>query len=126
MLPVAAITIGLMLLVTVGLIVWDIIVATNNVPNSIDTISGRMKIWGKKSLILPWAWAMLYGHFWGPLRSGQVLSAKTGVPILILVSWGVFLLSVYLHKQGITISSWLMFFLILNIGALAGAFLWPQ
>lgn len=121
------ITIGLMAVVTVGLIVWDIIVAVNNIPNSLDTISGRMKAYGKQALILPWAWAVLFGHFWGPIKSGQLMSMRTSMPILIFSTWIVLILSIYLRQIDVSItSSWILFFLILNIGAFFGAILWPQ
>jgi hypothetical protein len=127
MLPLAAIvTIVVMAVATVGLIIWDIIVATNNIPNNVDTISGRMKIWGKKALLLPWAWAVLYGHFFGPIRGGQLMSSKVSVPILIFISWVVVLAGIELRARGLSITNWPIFFIILNLGALAGAFLWPQ
>lgn len=129
MLPVAAlITIALMGIVTIGLIVWDIVVATNKIPNSVDTISGRMKIWGKKTLILPWAWAVLFGHFWGPIKaSSGIFSHKVGIALLVLLTWGVFVAGTVLHKHGIAInSSWLVFLSVLNLGAIAGAILWAQ
>ncbi len=124
---VALITIGLICLVTVGLIIWDIYVATNKIPNGIDTISGRMKAWGKEALILPWAWAMLFGHFWGPIRSGDLMPGKVGIAILAMVAWLVILFGVYCRQQGYTItSSWVLFLFMLNFGALCGALLWPQ
>jgi len=124
---VAIITIALMALVTVGLIGWDVFVAFNKIPNSIDTISGRMKAWGKQTILLPWLWAGLFGHFWGPIRAGQLLPMKTGLPLLLFLTWGVLLLGTVLRHYEITItSSWILFFLILNLGAVAGASLWPQ
>ncbi len=124
---VAWVTVGLIALVTVGLIIWDIIVATNKIPNGIDTISGRMKAWGKQALILPWAWAMLYGHFWGPLKINQLIPHKIGIFGLVVVAWGVLLASIYCRQHGVTISSsWLTFLFVLNFGALCGALLWAQ
>lgn len=127
MLPLAAmITVGLIALVTVGLIVWDIIVATNNIPNGLDTISGRMKAWGKQTLLLPWLWAGLYGHFWGPIKAGQLMPMKVSLPILIFLTWGVTIVGIWCRQNGITINTWPVFLLVLNLGAIAGACLWPQ
>lgn len=124
MLPLAGlITIIAIVAVAVGLIVWDIIVATNKIPNDVDTISGRMRIWGKKTLLLPWAWAVLFGHFWGP--KAYLAPHKFTVPVLILLT-GLVVLYGTLTRNGETTSSWPLFFTILNLGALAGALLWPQ
>lgn len=128
MLPfVALITVALIGIVTVGLIVWDIYVAINKVPNSLDTISGRMRDWGKQAIILPFLWAMLFGHFWGPIRPGDIVEPKTGIALLVFTGWGVLLAGMVLRNYGINVNnSWILFLLILNFGALAGACLWPQ
>lgn len=116
-----------MCVVTVALIGWDVYVATNKIPNSLDTISGRMRDWGKQAIILPWAWAVLFGHFFGPVKAGQYFSNHTTVPILVFISWAVLVGGMWLRQNGIFISSsWYLFFGVLNLGALAGAFLWPQ
>ena len=123
----ATITVMIMVVVTIGLIVWDIVVATNKIPNSIDTISGRMKAWGKTTILLPWLWAILYGHFWGPIKLGQLMPSKTGIALLVFLTWCVLLTGVAMRQHNIAVtSSWLVFFLVLNVGAIAGAFLWPQ
>jgi len=127
MLPlVALITIIAIVVVSVGLIAWDIVAATNNIPNSVDTISGRMRIWGKKTLLLPWAWAVLFGHFWGP-KMTHLMSNKISIPILLAISAAVVVGGILLRGEGeTTITSWPLFFAILNLGASAGALLWPQ
>lgn len=122
---VAIVTIVLMLLAIVGLIVWDIFVATNKIPNSVDTISGRMRIWGKKTLLFPWLWAVLFGHFWGP--KVRLMSHLNGILTLVFLTGLVLVAGILMRGEGeTTITSWPLFFAILNLGAVAGAFLWPQ
>jgi hypothetical protein len=123
-----------MLLITVvtilGLVIYDIYVATNNIPHGIGTLGtlgSRMKIWGKKTLLIPWAWAVLFGHFFGPIKSGELVSSKFGIALLIFSTWCIVALGEVLRDHGVSIdSSWLWFFLILNIGSTAGACFWPQ
>ena len=125
MLPLAAlVTIIVIIAVTVGVIAYDIGVGFGNkVPNSIDTISGRMRIWSQKTLLLPWVWAALFGHFYAPKI--HLASAKITIPILLGLTALVVIYST-LVKTAETTNSWLLFFLILNLGAIAGAVLWPQ
>lgn len=126
MLPLAAlVTIIVIAVATAGLVVWDIIAATNSTPNTVDTISGRMRIWGKKTLLLPWAWAVLFGHFWAP--KVHLMPHKVSVPILMVLTGIVVVAGIFLRGDGeTTITSWPLFFAILNLGAVAGALLWPQ
>jgi hypothetical protein len=106
---------------------YDVVVAYfNDVPNSLDTISGRFRAWGGVVLLLAFAWSMLFGHFWGPLKE-TLMPHKVSVPILLFVGWSIFLGGMALRWAGVTITtSWILFFAVLNVGALAGALLWPQ
>jgi hypothetical protein len=122
--PISAIlTIAFMLFVVVGLIGWDIVVAANKIPNSVDTISGRMRIWGSKTLLIPWVWIVLFGHFYGPKT--HLMQHKISIPILLVLTAIVVFVGTLMNK-GETTVSWPLFLVILNVGAIAGAVLWPQ
>lgn len=125
MLPAAAIATIIFIIAIIAIIVgWDVVVAfCNKIPNRIDTISGRMKIWGKKLLFIPITWAVLYGHFFGP-KPIVNLPEKFSIPGLVL-SAGLITLVGILFKLEI-VNSWLLFFVILNLGAFLGANLWSQ
>lgn len=60
---IAKITIAIMIFVTAALIGFDIYAATNSVPNSLDTISGRMKAWAIVTPLIPWVWCGLARTF---------------------------------------------------------------
>lgn len=51
-----------------AILIWDIIVATNKVPNSEDTVSGIIKGWFVKKGVWPlaWIWGGLGVHFFVP------------------------------------------------------------
>lgn len=125
MLPFSAIvTIVVMIVVIAALVGWDLfVIFGNKIGNEIDTISGRMRIWSQTILFFPWAWAVLFGHFFAP--KAFIASSKITVPILGALTIAIALLSLF-FKGADTVSSWFLFFIILNVGALAGAFLWPQ
>lgn len=119
---VIKLTIGIMIAVTAILIGWDIYVATNNVDNALDTISGRMRIWAFSTPIIPWAWCVLAGHFFGPFASRQFMPQRISVSILVFLSWMVICAGLFLRSKGITIPPWT----ICIPAFLAGALLWAQ
>ena len=125
--PLAAIiTVMIILFSTIGLIVWDIVVAVNDVPNRLDTISGRMRAWGNKTLLFPWAWAVLFGHFYGP-KIHQLMPRLYSISALLALTAVVIIGGIFLRQDGeTTLTSWPLFLGILNLGAIAGALLWPQ
>jgi hypothetical protein len=116
--------------IILGLLViagYDYFVAfQNDVPNELDTISGRFRAWGKTTLILSYVWAILYGHFWTPLQD-NLMPLKTSVPLMLFSGWAIMIGGLALRSFGVAITtSWILFFVVLNVGALAGALLWPQ
>jgi len=114
------VTIGLIIAITLGLIGWDIVAATNSVNNSLDTISGRMRIWGKETPIIPFAWAVLAGHFWGPIP--QLMPYKTSIPLLIFISWCLIVAGIVLRNHNTSVPPWT----VLLPGMFLGALLWTQ
>jgi hypothetical protein len=58
-----------MLVVTVGLIGWDLIVAFNGIDG--DTISEIMKNYAHDYPIIPLAWGVVLGHWFWPLGSSK-------------------------------------------------------
>lgn len=125
MLPLPAIiTIIAMIVVIVALVGWDLVVIFGNkIGNDVDTISGRMRIWGKTILFFPWAWAVLFGHWFAP--KAYLAPSKITLPILGVLTVAITAFSL-IFKNADTVTSWPLFFIILNLGALAGAMLWPQ
>lgn len=125
MLPLPAIiTIIAMVVVIVALVGWDLVVVFGNkIGNDVDTVSGRMRIWSKTILFFPWSWAVLFGHFFAP--KVYIAPSKITLPILGVLTVAVTVFSL-VFKNADTVSSWPLFFIILNLGALAGAMLWSQ
>lgn len=125
MLPLPAIiTIVVMVVVFAVLVGWDLVVAFGNkIGNDVDTISGRMRTWSKTILFFPWAWAVLFGHFFAPKI--YIAPSKITLPILAILTVAITAFS-FIFKNADTVSSWPLFFIILNLGALAGAMLWSQ
>jgi len=119
---ISKLTIGIIITVTVLLIGYDIIVATNSVNNAVDTLSGRIKIWALETPIISWCWCGLAGHFFGPFSPGQFISFKIGIGILILLTWSLMILGLILRSKGITIPPWS----IAIPAFLAGSILWAQ
>lgn len=122
-------TIYFIICVTLFIIGYDIWAYSNNVSNALDTISGRMKIWGRESLILPYAWGVLGGHFWGWMN-GKLLGSvnfkfddpKVGIALLVSSALVVVISDLFLKKQGIYVWPWLLIF----PGVVAGMLFWSQ
>jgi hypothetical protein len=78
------------------------------------------------ALVLSFTWGVLFGHFWGPLGD-KLMPLKTSVPLLLFSGWAIMVGGLILRSFGVTITtSWILFFVVLNVSALAGALLWPQ
>lgn len=115
-------TIIVIIAVTLLLIGYDIAVYTNSVDNSLDTLSGRMRLWGMTTPLLPFAWGVLGGHFWGSFHAGQFIPSKAGIALLVFVAWSVIVAGIIAKNENIHISPWMM----LIPGIIVGAVLWPQ
>jgi len=71
-------TIVILLVAIVGLIGWDVFVATNDVQG--DTISEIMLSWATKVALLPLAMGTLMGHLFWPNKGG-----KYHIDVIVLV-----------------------------------------
>ena len=118
----AKLTIVVIVAVTALLIGYDIWAATNNVANSIDTISGRMRIWAFETPVIPWVWCGLAGHFFGPWHYAQFMPAKMSMGLLICLSWAVIWFGIFMRSKGVVIPPWT----ICVPAFLTGAMLWGQ
>jgi len=121
-LDVIKLTIGIIVAVTVALVGYDIWVATNAIDNSLDTLSGRMRIWSMATPVIPWVWCGLAGHFFGPFSPGQFFPAKTGIALLVFSTWTLLVIGLYCRTEGIQIPPWS----VCVPAFLAGAIFWAQ
>lgn len=115
-------TIIIIVTVTASLIGWDIYVATNNIPDRLDTISGRIRIWAISTPVIPWIWCILAGHFFRPLVFIGLVKPITGVILLAFITWSLMVTGLALRSKGIVIPPWT----ICLPAFLAGAILWSQ
>jgi hypothetical protein len=115
----ANITIVLLLMVGLGLVVWDVFVAfCNDTPNEEDTISGILLNAAKRFAALPFAFGVLMGHLFVDqswLRIPQPWAAA------VLVAMAAGLALGYNHRPS-RYATWVC----LLAGIPAGAAFWPQ
>lgn len=100
---IAKLTIGIIIATIAILIGYDIVVATNNVPNAIDTLSGRIRIWAFETPIVSWCWSGLAGHFFGFFKPHQFMPQTFGIILLVCLSLGVVLFGIYCKHNNIFI-----------------------
>ncbi len=108
-----------MIVVTVMVIsTWTAIMASNDSPG--DTISEAMRSWAGRWWVIPFAWAALFGHWfgpcvpaWMPIWSGWVLA---GMGVLM---FGLCAADTY------RVTSWWVWWLMGIWGAALGALCWP-
>jgi hypothetical protein len=118
------VTITMIITVTIVLIVWDIYVALNNIPNRQDTISGVLMEWSKRFIALPYISGIVVGHLFIPK------SVELGVPkwAALSVLWtSVIALAIVglLIKRDVNRWPWYAP-VTLVCGLLMGHFFWPQ
>ncbi len=115
----AHLTTALLLMVGLGLVVWDVLVAfCNDEPNEDDTISGIVLKAARRCSGVPFAFGVLMGHLFVDqpwVRVGQPWAA------LWLVACTAFLTLLFHHLK-FRYAAWVC----LPLGIVAGAGLWPQ
>ena len=115
-------TIAVIIATTALLIGYDIWAATNAVPNSLDTISGRIKIWAYATPLIPWVWCGLAGHFFGPFETGQFMPPWASMSVLVFLTWSIIWLGATMRSRGFVIPPWT----ICVPAFMAGSILWAQ
>ena len=113
------ITTIILYLVGVVLLIWDIIVASNDMRD--DTISEIIRDTSYKIWFLPWAFGGVMGHlFWNKKESQKpnVVGMVSGSIALVIANL------IVLH-QGCTIGLWVPLAAFVG-GFVAGHFWWPQ
>ena len=117
-------TMVVLVAVSAFLIGYDIWVATNSIDNTLDTISGRMRLWGSETAFFPYVYSVMAGHFWGPWRSGDIVNFDFVMSMffLILIAGAVSGIDAVLKQNSINVSMWVW----IPVGVLAGAICWPQ
>lgn len=113
-------TAALLVISAVGLLLWDIDVATNDVKD--DTISELLRDISHRFWILPFMLMGVMGHlFWN--RSGRKKTFKPG----LLIGASVLVGSRDLLNWAVELPTWPYANLVLGVlGFLAGALWWPQ
>ncbi|GAB3525927.1 hypothetical protein [Arthrobacter monumenti] len=114
----AALLAGLASLLIVALIVLD-------VPAAIDAIEGNtfselLRIGGRQLAVFPWTIGIFAGRWFHPLDGLDPFGAQ-GHVALIVVTFVVVVGSHLIRRQDRFLPSWI----IVAVGLLAGAFLWP-
>lgn len=113
-------TIGLIIIAV--LIIWDIFLAADKTDG--NTWSEVLRHWGKLTLLVPWCWGGLGGHFFHWLSKPKPIIDRPGnVILLVWLSVLVAMISVIFHRFGFEQSFWLYVFFVL--GSLTWMFLWP-
>lgn len=103
--------------IIVAISVWDVWLYLR--PPSGDTISERLRVWGRSAPGVPFAWAALFGHFWGP----ALPMIPRWSPAVLALLWGLLLVLGWRLRPKL---SWWQLGLVGISGVLAGAVLWSQ
>jgi len=110
------------LLIIIILIGWDVYFLFDKTPR--NTWSEVLRLWGLKTLIVPWAWGGLGGHFFHFFkRSKPIIDRPGNIILLIWLSVLVVLISIGISRSGVDTTYFMlgMFFL----GAIVWMLLWP-
>lgn len=88
------------------------------------TVSNRMREHGLQQGVLPFAWGVLGGHFWGPSRAPLLGSWPVSIAALLACVGLMYALHRGLRRY-IHLPRWIPLLYLLP-GVAVGAFLWPQ
>jgi hypothetical protein len=110
-------SIVLIAVVTIGLSIYDVLPATNEV--DADTLSAIMHLWSRQWWIIPFIWSVLAGHWFG----GHPVEIASAWPILLWLTWALFVVN--LGTRHVEFPWW--FYLAVHVlGWFVGHFLWSQ
>jgi len=80
---------ALWIIVAAGLVVWDIIVVTNDVAT--DELSNIVLFWAERTLLVPWVLGVLWGHFCIPrAEAGPYAFVLLGFSTYVMLCLGIF------------------------------------
>ena len=110
-------------LIIVGILIgWDVYLLFDKIPR--NTWSEVLRLWGLKTLIVPWAWGGLGGHFFHFLKKSRPAIEQPGnIVLLIWLSVLVALISLGLTRAGIDTTYFMLVAFLL--GTVTWMFLWP-
>ena len=108
---------GGLLAVAIGLDIWF---AADDVPA--NTWSELLRLGAKETPVLPWACAVLMGHWFHPKDGFRaVLGQPNSIALVIWLSWALFVIGLALSAADLPIPPWIP----VVPGLVAGALLWP-
>ncbi len=120
-------TVGGCLAATLGLILWDVFLAIDEIPH--NTISELLRDAALRHWWIPMAWGFLGGHFWlnaDPAKRPAWVK-KPGLPVF---GGATFALDVgigfLLVQQNLVVPVWFSGLLFMLVGPVLGWWFWPQ
>lgn len=114
---------------TVGLIVVavfvgvDVYLATDKIKG--NTWSEVIRSWGTLTLVVPWLWGILGGHFFHPfmVKVNPVIQKPGNFALLIWLSCVITMLGFAMSRADVSTIPFML--VALALGIVAGVFLWP-
>jgi hypothetical protein len=112
----------------IGLIVFasvlDAVFALGNgIPNRLDTLSGRMRAWGRNLAAVPLFMGVLCGHFWLPRDEGYLIGQAGS--LMLLVGIACILSVVHVAADARRLGGWAQIAYV-AAGVPLGHYLWPM
>jgi len=113
----------LIVAVTVGLSVYDLLPALSEEPG--DTISAVLRRWSREWPVLAYLWTMLGAHFFLGHPAYVTGTARGDAAVLVLTSWGLLIANVAARDYVESFPLW-VFAVLMLAGLPMGHFFWTQ